>query len=174
MFTFAYVTVTIEFDSILFFLSLSSTPDKNRFDADFGPLNLAMLYQYCCKMNLLKQTTNVNEAGKRRKVIHLTTSDPRKRVNAAFLAGAYAVSVDEKIRLPIDANSLLACLSPLSLLLLLLLNTGLLDALCTTFILTLLRMSHRTSNNGQGQRAFSFLSHSHSLILPSRDSRQLN
>ena len=61
-----------------------------------------MLYQYCCKMNLLKQTTGVNETGKRRKVIHLTTSDPRKRVNAASLARAYAVS---NVQHPIDANS---------------------------------------------------------------------
>ncbi|KAM7054064.1 dual specificity protein phosphatase CDC14A isoform 4-T4 [Molossus nigricans] len=72
------------------------------FYADFGPLNLAMVYRYCCKVNKKlkpkKIFKNIPFLGKlesyslsRKKIVHYTCFDQRKRANAAFLMGAYAV-----------------------------------------------------------------------------------
>ncbi|XP_063409936.1 dual specificity protein phosphatase CDC14A-like isoform X2 [Mytilus trossulus] len=57
------------------------------FYADFGPLNLAQLYRYCCKLN--KKLKSFSLAKKR--IIHYTSYDARKRANAAFLISAYSV-----------------------------------------------------------------------------------
>lgn len=57
------------------------------FYADFGPLNLAMLYRYCQKVN--KKLKGIVLSKK--KLVHYTTLDSEKRVNAAFLIGCYAV-----------------------------------------------------------------------------------
>ncbi|XP_037008851.2 dual specificity protein phosphatase CDC14A isoform X1 [Artibeus jamaicensis] len=57
------------------------------FYADFGPLNLAMLYRYCCKLNKKLKSYSLS----RKKIVHYTCFDQRKRANAAFLIGAYAV-----------------------------------------------------------------------------------
>ncbi|XP_064476818.1 dual specificity protein phosphatase CDC14A-like isoform X2 [Ornithodoros turicata] len=57
------------------------------FYADFGPLNLAMLYRYCVKLN--KKLNSYALANK--KIVHYTSSDNKKRVNAAFLMGAYCI-----------------------------------------------------------------------------------
>ncbi|CAD5112214.1 DgyrCDS1447 [Dimorphilus gyrociliatus] len=57
------------------------------FYADFGPLNLAMLYRYCCKLN--KKLKSFSLAKK--KIVHYTSFDARKRANAAFLIGSYAI-----------------------------------------------------------------------------------
>lgn len=57
------------------------------FYADFGPLNLAMLYQYCQKVNKKLKAVTLS----RKKIVHYTTMYPEKRVNAAFLIGSYAV-----------------------------------------------------------------------------------
>uniref|UniRef100_A0A2I3HX35 Cell division cycle 14C n=1 Tax=Nomascus leucogenys TaxID=61853 RepID=A0A2I3HX35_NOMLE len=57
------------------------------FSEDFGPLNLAMVYRYCCKINKkLKSITML-----RKKIVHFTGSDQRKQANAAFLVGCYMV-----------------------------------------------------------------------------------
>lgn len=56
---------------------------------DFGPLNICNVYNYC---ELLNAKLSAKTSG-RRKVIHFTNSTPQKRVNAAFLIGAYSVSV---------------------------------------------------------------------------------
>ncbi|XP_062509215.1 dual specificity protein phosphatase CDC14AB-like [Corticium candelabrum] len=57
------------------------------FYADFGPLNLAMLYRYCRKLNRkLKASTLA-----KKKIIHYTSFDSRKRANAACLIGSYAI-----------------------------------------------------------------------------------
>ncbi|XP_034955399.1 dual specificity protein phosphatase CDC14B isoform X1 [Zootoca vivipara] len=57
------------------------------FYADFGPLNLAMIYRYCCKLNKkLKSFTML-----RKKIVHYTGFDQKKQVNAAFLIGCYAI-----------------------------------------------------------------------------------
>ncbi|XP_033857509.1 dual specificity protein phosphatase CDC14A isoform X1 [Acipenser ruthenus] len=57
------------------------------FYADFGPLNLAMLYRYCCKLNKKLKSFTLS----RKRIVHYTSFDQRKRVNAAVLIGAYAV-----------------------------------------------------------------------------------
>ncbi|XP_062868574.1 dual specificity protein phosphatase CDC14AB isoform X2 [Trichomycterus rosablanca] len=57
------------------------------FYADFGPLNLGVLYRYCCKLNKKLKSFTLT----RKRIVHYTSFDQRKRANAAFLIGAYAV-----------------------------------------------------------------------------------
>ena len=57
------------------------------FYADFGPLNLSMLYRYCIKLN--KKLNSYTLAKK--KIVHYTTIDAHKRANAAFLIASFAV-----------------------------------------------------------------------------------
>ncbi|XP_028833344.1 cell division cycle 14Aa isoform X1 [Denticeps clupeoides] len=57
------------------------------FYADFGPLNLAMLYRFCCKLNKKLKSFTLS----RKRIIYYTSYDQRKRANAAFLIGAYGV-----------------------------------------------------------------------------------
>ncbi|XP_063056832.1 dual specificity protein phosphatase CDC14AB isoform X2 [Engraulis encrasicolus] len=67
-----------------------STDDEfvyENFYADFGPLNLAMLYRYCCKLNKKLKSFTLT----RKRIVHYTSFDQRKRANAAVLIGAYAV-----------------------------------------------------------------------------------
>lgn len=69
------------------------------FYADFGPLNQSMLYRYCTKVN--KKLKSSSLAKKR--LIHYTSYDGRKRANAAYLIGCYAIichgkTVDEVTR----------------------------------------------------------------------------
>ncbi|KAK2843982.1 hypothetical protein Q5P01_010641 [Channa striata] len=67
-----------------------STDDEfvyESFYADFGPLNLAMLYRYCCKLNKKLKSFTVS----RKRLVHYTGHDQKKRANAAVLVGAYAV-----------------------------------------------------------------------------------
>ncbi|XP_039623231.1 dual specificity protein phosphatase CDC14AB isoform X2 [Polypterus senegalus] len=72
------------------------------FYADFGPLNVAMLYRYCCKLNKKLKTSFDSVADflvrvlqsftlSRKRIVHYTSFDQRKRANAAVLIGAYAV-----------------------------------------------------------------------------------
>uniref|UniRef100_A0A4W5QLF4 Cell division cycle 14A n=1 Tax=Hucho hucho TaxID=62062 RepID=A0A4W5QLF4_9TELE len=86
-----------------------STDDEflyENFYADFGPLNLGMLYRYCCKLNKkLKSFTH-----SRKRVIHYTSYDQRKRANAAVLIGSYSViylkrSPEEAYRTLISGNN---------------------------------------------------------------------
>ncbi|KAM4556677.1 dual specificity protein phosphatase CDC14AB-like [Fundulus diaphanus] len=76
------------------------------FYSDFGPLNLAMLYKYCCKLNKKLKSFTMS----RKKLVHYTSYDQKKRANAAFLIGAYAViylkrSPDEAYRTLISGNN---------------------------------------------------------------------
>ena len=57
------------------------------FYADFGPLNLSLLYRYCQKLN--KKLKSYTLAKK--KIVHYTSLDPHKRANAAYLIASYAV-----------------------------------------------------------------------------------
>lgn len=57
------------------------------FYADFGPLNLAMFYRFCCK--LTKKLKSFTLAKK--KIIFYTCGDQKKQANAAYLIGSYAV-----------------------------------------------------------------------------------
>lgn len=76
------------------------------FYADFGPLNLAMLYHYCTTLHKKLKSFPMS----RKKVVHFTSHDPKKRANAAVLIGAYAViygkrSPDEVYRSLISTNN---------------------------------------------------------------------
>ncbi|XP_060265034.1 dual specificity protein phosphatase CDC14B isoform X2 [Ovis aries] len=69
------------------YFSIDNELEYENFYADFGPLNLAMVYRYCCKINKkLKSITMM-----RKKIIHFTGPDQRKQANAAFLVGCYMV-----------------------------------------------------------------------------------
>ncbi|XP_023559734.1 dual specificity protein phosphatase CDC14B isoform X1 [Octodon degus] len=69
------------------YFSVDNELEYENFYADFGPLNLAMVYRYCCKINKkLKSITMM-----RKKIIHFTGCDQRKQANAAFLIGCYMV-----------------------------------------------------------------------------------
>lgn len=57
------------------------------FYADFGPLNVAMLFRYCCKLNKKLKSFALT----RKRIVHYTSFDQRKRSNAAVLIGGYAV-----------------------------------------------------------------------------------
>lgn len=55
---------------------------------DFGPLTIGMLCRYCQKLQRKLNST----LHKKKKIVHYTTMDEEKRLNAALLFGAYAVS----------------------------------------------------------------------------------
>ncbi|XP_020330741.1 dual specificity protein phosphatase CDC14C-like isoform X7 [Oncorhynchus kisutch] len=71
------------------------------FYADFGPLNLAMFYRFCCK--LTKKLKSCTLAKK--KIVFYTCGDQKKQANAAYLIGSYAVMHLQKT--PEEAYSLL-------------------------------------------------------------------
>ncbi|KAK7933126.1 hypothetical protein WMY93_004022 [Mugilogobius chulae] len=76
------------------------------FYADFGPLNLAMFYRFCCK--LTKKLKSI--ALSRKKIIFYTCGDQKKQANAAYLIGSYAVmhlnmTPDEAYNLLLSRNS---------------------------------------------------------------------
>ncbi|XP_072271101.1 dual specificity protein phosphatase CDC14B isoform X3 [Pyxicephalus adspersus] len=57
------------------------------FYADFGPLNLAMLYKFCCKLNKKMKSFSLTK----KKIVYYTNQDQKKQANAAFLIGSYAI-----------------------------------------------------------------------------------
>merc|ERR1719203_2043752 len=57
------------------------------FLADFGPLNLAMIYRYC----KLLEAKLTDPALLEKRIIHFCSHDPKKRANAACLICAYQV-----------------------------------------------------------------------------------
>ncbi|KAJ0011562.1 hypothetical protein NQD34_012537, partial [Periophthalmus magnuspinnatus] len=57
------------------------------FYSDFGPLNLAMMFHYCSKVHQRLQSLTTSK----KKLVHVTSHDPKKKANAAVLIGAYAV-----------------------------------------------------------------------------------
>lgn len=54
---------------------------------DFGPLNICMLYRYCRTLN--EKLRSAQHAKK--KIVHYTSVDASKRLNAAYLMGAFSV-----------------------------------------------------------------------------------
>ncbi|XP_071571992.1 dual specificity protein phosphatase CDC14A isoform X4 [Temnothorax nylanderi] len=69
------------------YFSIDNELVYENFYSDFGPLNLAVLYRYCQKVN--KKLKGI--ALSKKKLVHYTTLDAEKRVNAAFLMGSYAI-----------------------------------------------------------------------------------
>ncbi|MFT7811822.1 dual specificity protein phosphatase CDC14B-like isoform X1 [Arapaima gigas] len=71
------------------------------FYADFGPLNLAMFYRFCCKLTKKLKTFTLAK----KKIVFYTCGDQKKQANAAYLIGSYAVMHLQKT--PEEAYSLL-------------------------------------------------------------------
>lgn len=59
------------------------------FFADFGPLNLSMVYRYCKMLEAKLSDLSLSD----KRIIHYCSHDPKKRANAAFLICTYQVSV---------------------------------------------------------------------------------
>ncbi|KAA3678347.1 cell division cycle 14 [Paragonimus westermani] len=70
------------------FFSIDEELIYEGFFLDFGPLNLAQLYKYCCKLERKSKSFQLSK----KKIVHYTSNDAKKRVNAAFLMGAYQAS----------------------------------------------------------------------------------
>ncbi|XP_075210522.1 dual specificity protein phosphatase CDC14C-like [Lycorma delicatula] len=75
----------------------------NNFFSDFGPLSLGSLYKYC----LLLASKLKSPALSKKIIIHYTTTDQRKRSNAAFLIASFAVIYLKMA--PREVNRLLLC-----------------------------------------------------------------
>lgn len=75
------------------YFSIDEELHYESFYTDFGPLNLACLYRYCCKLNKKLKAFSLAK----KKIVHYTRPDPHKRANAAFLIGAYAVIYLKKL-----------------------------------------------------------------------------
>ncbi|XP_056629412.1 dual specificity protein phosphatase CDC14B isoform X3 [Triplophysa dalaica] len=139
-----YVHITDQLYFAVVRQKLRTSPDRHyfcideelayeNFYADFGPLNLAMFYHFCCKLNkklkVTKQTHNMilfykmlssflvcNTHSERvflwqscaltkKKIVFYTCGDRKKQANAAYLIGSYAVMHLQKT--PEEAYSLL-------------------------------------------------------------------
>ncbi|CAL7947277.1 unnamed protein product [Xylocopa violacea] len=59
----------------------------NNYYNDFGPLTIACLYKYCCKVNKKLESPG----NKNRQIVHYTSQRDQKRANAAYLITSYAV-----------------------------------------------------------------------------------
>jgi cell division cycle 14 len=62
------------------------------FCSDFGPLNIGMTYKFCIELEKLIK----NQAYSAFKIYHYTSLVPQKRVNAAYLMGAFQILVLKK------------------------------------------------------------------------------
>ncbi|CAH1286052.1 unnamed protein product [Diabrotica balteata] len=84
-------TVDVKCTPTLHYFTLNEDIKYDSFYEDFGPMNLAMIYRYC--MKLKKKLSN--SGLKTKKIIHYVndcTKEAReKRVNSAFLIGAYSI-----------------------------------------------------------------------------------
>lgn len=104
-FTFISLSLYIYIDRLYFVVFKKNIKPKNtalthyfnideefvyeNFYNDFGPLNICILYRYCMKLNTkLSAKSHANK-----KIVHYTSMNPAKRLNAAYLIGSYAVSV---------------------------------------------------------------------------------
>ncbi|KAJ8262847.1 hypothetical protein COCON_G00153040 [Conger conger] len=107
-----YIGITDQLYFAVLQHKVKSTPERHyfcideelsyeNFYADFGPLNLAMFYRFCCK--LTKKLKSYTLAKK--KIIFYTCGDQKKQANAAYLIGSYAVMHLQKS--PEEAYSLL-------------------------------------------------------------------
>lgn len=93
-----YIAITDQLYFAILKQKIRSTADRHcfcvddelayeNFYADFGPLNLAMFYRFCCKLTKKLKSITLS----RKKIIFYTCGDKKKQVNAAYLIGSYAV-----------------------------------------------------------------------------------
>eukprot|EP00923_Selenidium_pygospionis_P033105 GHVN01058144.1.p1 GENE.GHVN01058144.1~~GHVN01058144.1.p1 ORF type:complete len:1093 (-),score=252.81 GHVN01058144.1:982-4260(-) len=74
------------------YISIDDSLVYEPFFADFGPLNLGMVYRYCKMMEeKLNDSALINK-----KIVHYCSHNPHKRPNAAFLICAFMVVVMDK------------------------------------------------------------------------------
>jgi len=71
------------------YFSVDSELVYEPFFADFGPLNLSMVYRYCKMLEAKLKDPSLAD----KRIIHYCSHDPKKRANAAFLISCYQVSV---------------------------------------------------------------------------------
>jgi len=67
--------------SLVHYFSIDRELVYEPFRADFGPLNLNMVYRYCKILESKLQDPNL----KAKRIVHFCSQDPKKRANAAFL-----------------------------------------------------------------------------------------
>jgi cell division cycle 14 len=77
-------TLKSKSNSLINYFSIDNDLIYEGFDSDFGPLNAAMLYRYCVKLNKLLKPN-------KKKIVHFTSTDSKKRANAAYLIGSYCI-----------------------------------------------------------------------------------
>lgn len=93
-----YIEITDQLYFAILQQKIKSTADRHcfcideelayeNFYADFGPLNLAMFYRFCCKLTKKLKSITLT----RKKIIFYTCGDQKKQANAAYLIGSYAV-----------------------------------------------------------------------------------
>ncbi|XP_050973615.1 dual specificity protein phosphatase CDC14B isoform X3 [Labeo rohita] len=108
-----YLRITDQLYFAILHQKVKSTPERHcfcideelsyeNFYADFGPLNLAMFYRFCCKLNKKLKSC----ALAKKTIVFYTCGDRKKQANAAYLIGSYAVMHLQKT--PEEAYSLLA------------------------------------------------------------------
>ncbi|PAA64436.1 hypothetical protein BOX15_Mlig011971g1 [Macrostomum lignano] len=86
-FYFATLQTTPKSTNSTHYFSIDDELVYANFYADFGPLNLAMLYKYCCRLNKKFKSFSLSK----KRIVHYTCVNPKKRANAAFLVGAYQI-----------------------------------------------------------------------------------
>ncbi|XP_033828082.1 dual specificity protein phosphatase CDC14B isoform X1 [Periophthalmus magnuspinnatus] len=112
-----YIEITDQLYFAILQQKIKSTADRHcfciddelsyeNFYADFGPLNLAMFYRFCCKLTKKLKSITLSK----KKIIFYTCGDQKKQANAAYLIGSYAVmhlnmTPDEAYNLLISRNS---------------------------------------------------------------------
>ncbi|XP_057212933.1 dual specificity protein phosphatase CDC14B isoform X2 [Triplophysa rosa] len=107
-----YIHITDQLYFAVVHQKLRTSPDRHyfcideelayeNFYADFGPLNLAMFYHFCCKLNKKLKSCALSK----KKIVFYTCGDRKKQANAAYLIGSYAVMHLQKT--PEEAYSLL-------------------------------------------------------------------
>ncbi|KAF7200522.1 dual specificity protein phosphatase CDC14B isoform X1 [Nothobranchius furzeri] len=93
-----YIEITDQLYFAILQQKIKSTADRHcfcideelayeNFYADFGPLNLAMFYRFCCKLTKKLKSITIS----RKRIIFYTCGDQKKQANAAYLVGSYAV-----------------------------------------------------------------------------------
>uniref|UniRef100_A0A1I8I139 protein-tyrosine-phosphatase n=1 Tax=Macrostomum lignano TaxID=282301 RepID=A0A1I8I139_9PLAT len=90
-FYFATLQTTPKSTNSTHYFSIDDELVYANFYADFGPLNLAMLYKYCCRLNKKFKSFSLSK----KRIVHYTCVNPKKRANAAFLVGAYQKTPEE-------------------------------------------------------------------------------
>uniref|UniRef100_A0AAV2MRG6 Protein-tyrosine-phosphatase n=1 Tax=Knipowitschia caucasica TaxID=637954 RepID=A0AAV2MRG6_KNICA len=112
-----YIAITDQLYFAILQQRIKSTADRHcfciddelayeNFYADFGPLNLAMFYRFCCKLTKKLKSISLS----RKKIIFYSCGDQKKQANAAYLIGSYAVmhldfTPDEAYNILVSRNS---------------------------------------------------------------------